>query len=51
MQVGEFAVTVAKISVDAPPGRMAGIIGVGYGEALRTEGAEGLSLRHYLFPQ
>jgi len=36
MQVGEFAVTVTKISVDATtPGRMAGIIGVGYGEAFQ----------------
>src|SRR5215467_2458762 len=34
MQVGEFAVSVAEISINAPaPGRMVGIIGVRQGEA------------------
>ncbi len=36
MQVGEFAVSVAEISVDAAtPGRMAGIIRIGQGEAFQ----------------
>ena len=34
MQVGEFAVSIAEISINAAtPGRMAGIIGVRQGEA------------------
>lgn len=36
MQVGEFAVAVPEISVDAAtPGRMAGIMRIGQGEALQ----------------
>lgn len=36
MQLGEFAVSVAEISVDAATaGHMFGIIGVGQGEAFR----------------
>jgi hypothetical protein len=42
MQVGEFAVSIAEISINAAtPGRMAGVIGVRQSEAF--EDAE----RHY----